>query len=83
VAESLGSVVSGSISSWVIYPQDRIVADLGVGAGPDMQDTALIVALENDLGISIPDPEAETVDTVEDLVHLWERCLSISASPPT
>ena len=59
-----------------ILPQDRIVADLGIGAGPVdfLEGAAIIEALERDLGISIPDEEAEAVDTVEDLVHLCERC---------
>src|SRR5947209_1254969 len=59
-----------------ILPQDRIVADLGIGAGhvDFLEGTAIIEALERDLGISISDEEAEAVDTVEDLVHLCERC---------
>jgi acyl carrier protein len=59
-----------------IQPQDRIVADLGIGNGPVdcLEGAAVIEALERDLGISIPESEAEAVCTVDDLVQLCARC---------
>lgn len=76
VAESATYVARNRIDSSLIYPQDCVVADLGIGAGPDLDDTALIMALEKDLGIRLPDQETERVFTVEELIHLCERHLS-------
>src|SRR5215208_6031198 len=76
VAEGVAELVGRSISRSRIYPQDRLVADLGIDAGPDLGGAALIMAVENDLGVAISDEEVEMVDTVEDLIHLCERHLA-------
>ncbi len=80
VAEGVAFLVGHSVSGALIYPQDQIVADLGIGAGLD-DDTAIILALENDLAISLPDQETETVSTVEDLIHLCERRSQLAPPP--
>jgi hypothetical protein len=73
VAEGVEYLIGSQVSLELLYPHDRIVIDLGIGAGPDLLDTAVIVALEKDLGITIPDRDAELVNTLEDLVHLCAR----------
>jgi hypothetical protein len=77
VAEGVAFLVGHNVNASLIYPQDRIVSDLGIGAGPD-DDTAIIIALEKDLSLSLPDQETERVFSVEDLVHLCERRLELA-----
>lgn len=76
VAEGVAELVGRDISRSRIYPQDRLVTDIGIDSGPDLRGAALIIGVESDFGISIPDEEAETVDTVEDLIHLCEHHLT-------
>jgi acyl carrier protein len=73
VAEAVECLARHTLSARSIYPEDRIVADLGIGAADCLEGTAILIALEGDLGISIPDEEAETVQTVEGLIRLCER----------
>jgi hypothetical protein len=81
VAEGVAYLVGHSVNASLIYPRDGIVADLGIGAGPDLDDTAIIITLEKDFGISLPDQETEKVLTVADLVHLCERRIELTRFP--
>jgi acyl carrier protein len=73
VAEAAGYLARDRVSARSIHPEDRIVADLGISAADCLEGTAILLALERDLGISIPDEEAERVQTVDDLIRLCEK----------
>jgi acyl carrier protein len=83
VAEEASYHLGEPVSSQAIYPQDQIVADLGIDAGPDLGGAVIFMALEKDLIITLPDQEAETVYTVEDLVHLCQRHRGVGTRPRT
>jgi acyl carrier protein len=66
----------GRIDGCLLYPEDRLWEDLAIGAVDGLDYTAIIIQLERALSISIPGEEAASIKTVEDLIHLCERCQS-------
>ncbi len=63
----------GRINGCLLYPEDRLVEDLGICSFDALDYTAIIIQLEHILNISIPDEEAMSVKTVEDLIHICAR----------
>ncbi|WP_438300902.1 acyl carrier protein [Pseudomonas sp. NMS19W] len=64
VAENLG------VKQEDIHPQDGFVEDLGA----DSLDTVeLVMALEEEFGIEIPDEDAEKITTVQQAIDYAER----------
>lgn len=64
----------GRISGYLLYPEDRLVEDLGICKFDALDYTVIIIQLERVLDISISNEEATSVKTVEDLIHICVRC---------
>jgi acyl carrier protein len=69
VAEILGAQVGVGFDS--LAPATRFIEDLGMD---DLEPVEVVLALEEELGLSIPDSDCERLTTVGDLVrYLHER----------
>ena len=65
VAEQLG------ISKDTIKPESNIIEDLGADS---LDVIEMLMTLEDEYGITIPDEEINQVKTIEQIVALIERC---------
>lgn len=74
VRRALQGVVCGDIR--LIRPQDRIVADLRVGAIDGLDVNQVAADLERMCGITIPNAEAEAVRTVGELVDMVANAIA-------
>ncbi len=53
-----------------IKPESEVVKDLGADS---LDVVELMMALEDDYGITLPETEVESVKTVQDIVDMMER----------
>lgn len=58
------------ISADTITPQSEVVKDLGADSLDVME---LMMALEDEYGITLPEGEVENVKTVQDIVDMMEK----------
>ena len=58
------------ISADTITPQSEVVKDLGADS---LDVVELMMALEDEYGITLPEGEVENVKTVQDIVDMMEK----------
>ena len=58
------------ISADTITPQSEVVKDLGADS---LDVVELMMALEDEYGITLPEGEVENVKTVQDIVSMMEK----------
>ena len=58
------------ISADTIMPQSEVVKDLGADS---LDVVELMMALEDEYGITLPEGEVENVKTVQDIVDMMEK----------
>ena len=58
------------ISTDTITPQSEVVKDLGADS---LDVVELMMALEDEYGITLPEGEVENVKTVQDIVDMMEK----------
>ena len=59
-----------AISADTITPQSEVVKDLGADS---LDVVELMMALEDEYGITLPEGEVENVKTVQDIVDMMEK----------
>ena len=58
------------ISADKITPESEVVKDLGADS---LDVVELLMQLEEEFGITLPDSEMENLKTVQDIVHMMEK----------
>ena len=59
-----------NISADTITPESEVVKDLGADS---LDVVELMMALEDEYGITLPEGEVENVKTVQDIVNMMEK----------
>ncbi|MBO4989240.1 MAG: acyl carrier protein [Clostridia bacterium] len=68
VSEMLASQLGVSVAK--ITPESEIVKDLGADS---LDVVELLMTLEEETGITVPDDEVESIKTVQDIVNMIEK----------
>ena len=58
------------IDAGTIKPEQEVVKDLGADS---LDVVELMMALEDDYGITLPESDVESVKTVQDIVNMMEK----------